>query len=166
MSGLLIYNALIVNEGERFNGYITTSGEIIESVERGDVPAQLMSSFAGKKIDAKGMLVIPGVIDDQVHFREPGLTDKADIHSESIAAVAGGVTSYMEMPNTNPPTTSIEQWEWKMDRAAVSSVANYSFYFGASNDNVALLSKIDTKRVCGVKLFMGSSTGNMFVNDE
>lgn len=117
-------------------------------------------------IDAAGLLVLPGVIDDQVHFREPGLTYKADIGSESAAAVAGGVTSFMDMPNVKPPSVSRALLEQRFERAAQTSAANYSFYLGATNDNLDEIRRIDPKRICGVKLFMGSSTGNMLVDDE
>lgn len=110
--------------------------------------------------------MLPGVIDDQVHFREPGLTYKGDLHSESIAAAAGGVTSYMDMPNVKPPTVTNALLEEKLKRAAETSVVNYSFYLGATNDNIEQIRRLDPKRVCGVKLFMGSSTGNMLVDDE
>ena len=118
-----------------------------------------------KVIDAQEKLLIPGIIDDQVHFRQPGLTLKADIHSESVAAVAGGVTSFMEMPNTVPQTTTIALWEEKCALGAEHSVANYAFYFGATNDNMSEIRKIDPHRTPGLKLFMGSSTGNMLVDD-
>lgn len=119
-----------------------------------------------KIIDAAGKWLLPGVIDDQVHFREPGLTHKGDIASESRAAVAGGVTSYMDMPNTTPPTTSLEALEWKFRRAAETSAANYSFFFGGTNDNADLVSRLDRRRIPGVKLFLGSSTGNLLVDSE
>ncbi|HYH56581.1 MAG TPA: dihydroorotase [Anseongella sp.] len=121
---------------------------------------------AGREIDAGGKLLLPGVIDDQVHFREPGLTHKAGIHSESRAAVAGGITSFMEMPNTLPNTLSQELLEDKYRLAQASSMANYSFYMGASNDNLEEVLKTDPATVCGVKVFMGSSTGNMLVDEE
>ncbi len=166
MSKILIKNGTIINEGVSFCGYILSENGVIIEIGEGNVPDFLEQNFHGETIDAKGKLVIPGVIDDQVHFREPGLTHKGDIHSESIAGVAGGVTSFMEMPNTSPSTTDFTQWEWKMERAAETSVANYSFYMGATNDNIESISKLDPKRVCGVKLFMGSSTGNMLVDSE
>ncbi len=166
MSKILIKNGTIINEGLSFCGYILSENGMIVEIGEGNVPDLLEQNFHGETIDAKGKLVIPGVIDDQVHFREPGLTHKGDIHSGSIAGVAGGVTSYMEMPNTSPSTTNQTQWEWKMERAAETSVANYSFYMGATNDNIDSISKLDPKRVCGVKLFMGSSTGNMLVDSE
>lgn len=159
----IIYNALICNENESYRGYITINGERIEKVGCGEVPDELFLG-AVEMIDARGSLVIPGVIDDQVHFREPGLTHKGDIASESRAAVAGGVTSYMDMPNVNPATTTIELLEQKYARAAEVSLANYSFYMGATNKNTDEISRVDPRRVCGVKLFMGSSTGNMLVD--
>lgn len=116
--------------------------------------------------DASGKWILPGVIDDQVHFREPGLTHKAEIATESVAAVAGGITSFMEMPNTVPQTTTLEALEWKYSRAAKVSPANYSFYIGATNDNFEVLKQVDFSQVCGVKIFMGSSTGNMLVDNE
>lgn len=164
MKRLLIENGTIINRGRRFVGYIEVVGERIVAVGEGKCSSRY-DDFKGERIDASGCFVIPGVIDDQVHFREPGMTYKADIHSESIAAVAGGVTSFMDMPNTKPPATTHELLEWKYDRAAETSVANYSFYLGAANDNIDAIRKIDPKRVCGLKLFMGSSTGNMLVDD-
>ncbi len=166
MANILIEGGTIVNEGRKTKGYILVEGERIAAIGEGVSPSILSKHFYGERIDATGKLILPGVIDDQVHFREPGLTYKANIHSESVAGVAGGVTSFMDMPNTKPPTTSLDALEHKFERAAESSVANYSFYFGATNDNVRDLSKIDPKTVCGVKLFMGSSTGNMLVDDE
>lgn len=161
----IIYNAEIVNEGKRYNGYVVIDGEFISKVGEG-VPTQDLLDGCSEKTDAQGMLLLPGAIDDQVHFREPGLTHKADIESESHAAVAGGVTSFMDMPNTKPATTTIELLEQKYDRAAQVSPANYSFYIGATNENIAELRKVDFARVCGVKVFMGSSTGNMLVDDK
>ena len=117
-------------------------------------------------VEADGLHLIPGVIDDQVHFREPGLTHKADLYTESKAAVAGGITSFMEMPNTVPNTLTQELLEEKYQLAAQKSLANYSFYMGASNDNLEEVVKTDPKKVCGIKVFMGSSTGNMLVDDE
>lgn len=163
MYRLLIENGTLINEGHRFAGYIEIAGERIVRVGEGVYPE---ARFDGKRIDAAGQLVLPGVIDDQVHFREPGLTYKADIHSESIAAVAGGITSYMEMPNTKPPAVTNALLEEKFQRAAETSVANYSFYLGATNDNLPEIRALDPRRVCGLKLFMGSSTGNMLVDDE
>ena len=159
---LIIYNAQIINEGKRFKGYVVVEGSWIIAVGEG-MPAQI--DFADF-IDAQGGYLIPGVIDDQVHFREPGLTHKGDIATESRAAVAGGVTSFMDMPNVNPASTTLSLLEERYDRAAECSAANYSFYLGASNDNIAEIERIDPSRICGVKLFMGSSTGNMLVDKE
>ena len=117
-------------------------------------------------IDATGLILIPGAIDDQVHFREPGLTQKGEIYTEAKAAVAGGVTSFMEMPNTNPQTTTQKELEKKFDRASACSLANHSFFFGATNDNLDQVLATDQRNVCGVKIFMGSSTGNMLVDNE
>lgn len=135
-------------------------GERIEKIGRG-----LQATGASQTIDAKGKLLLPGVIDDQVHFREPGLTHKGEIYTESRAAVAGGVTSFMEMPNTVPPTFSQELLEQKYETASRRSLANYSFFMGASNDNLEEVMKTDITRVCGLKIFMGSSTGNLLVDD-
>lgn len=162
---ILIENALLCNEGDLYSGYLTVEGDRIGSVARGVCPAEVRD-MAARVIDVKGALVMPGVIDDQVHFREPGMTDKGDIFSESRAAAAGGVTSYMEMPNTRPPATTLDLLEQKYARAAAVSAVNYSFYLGATNDNVAEIEAVDPARVCGVKVFMGSSTGNMLVDNE
>ena len=156
-----IKNAQIVNEGNTFIGSVVIEDEIIvEILQENETPA----NECDETIDASGCYLIPGVIDDHVHFRDPGLTHKADIHTESMAAAAGGVTSYMDMPNTNPQTTTLEALEDKFKNAATKSIVNYSFYFGATNDNANLLPQLDKKRICGVKLFMGSSTGNMLVD--
>lgn len=158
----LIKNATIVNEGQSKRGSVLINDNgLIERIIWGET-----SESAEEIIDAEGLLLLPGVIDDQVHFREPGLTHKADIESESHAAVAGGVTSYMEMPNTKPTTTTEEALEWKYSRAAEVSTANYSFWIGATNDNLDTIKSIDYSKVCGIKLFMGSSTGNMLVDNE
>jgi dihydroorotase len=159
MATLALRNAEIVNEGRRFQADVLIRDGIIERI--GKVPAGLK---ADREIDLKGKLLLPGLIDDQVHFREPGLTHKATIASEARAAVAGGVTSFMEMPNTNPPATTIEELELKYTRAAATSVANYSFFFGATNTNLDILKRVDATKVCGVKVFMGSSTGDMLVD--
>ncbi|MFV0291467.1 MAG: dihydroorotase [Mangrovibacterium sp.] len=158
----IIYNALIINEDKQFKGGVIIDGEIIETVFEGDMPMNVQ----GKLIDAKGKYLMPGVIDDQVHFREPGLTHKGDIASESRAALAGGVTSYMEMPNTNPQATTIVELEKKYERAAEVSAVNYSFYLGATNDNLSEVEKMNPRNICGLKVFMGSSTGNMLVDKE
>lgn len=162
---ILIHSARIINEGESFIGSVLIDGDKISRVYRGDVPESLFNECS-EVVYASGMYLIPGVIDDQVHFREPGLTHKGDISSESRAAVAGGVTSYMEMPNTNPQTVTMDELEKKFEIAAEKSVANFSFYLGATNDNISELRKVDKKHVCGVKVFMGSSTGNMLVDKE
>ncbi|WP_455497828.1 dihydroorotase [Coprobacter sp.] len=163
MKKILIRNATVINDGCSEMASVLIEGDKIAEVYSGECSSQIENK-ADKIVEAFGKWLIPGVIDDQVHFREPGLTHKADIHSESVAAVAGGVTSYMEMPNTNPQTTTKEALDWKFNRAAETSVANYSFYMGATNDNIRELHQIDYSRVCGVKLFMGSSTGNMLVD--
>ena len=158
----IIRNATIVNEGRKFIGSVVIEDERIQQVLAGDDSTQPYDL----EIDATGLYLFPGVIDDHVHFREPGLTHKADIASESRTAAAGGVTSYMEMPNTNPPTTTLDLLEDKFQRADKNSRVNYSFYFGATNDNVNTLQRLDPHRVPGVKVFMGSSTGNMLVDRE
>lgn len=159
----LIHNATIINEGESIKGSVLIEREIIKTIyKENSVPTEIINRAT--IIDAEGLWLIPGVIDDQVHFRDPGLTHKGDIASESKAAIAGGVTSYMEMPNTKPQTTSIEALNDKFEVASQKSYANYSFYLGATNDNLAELRKIDKKNTCGVKIFMGSSTGNMLVD--
>ncbi|MEH6534942.1 MAG: dihydroorotase [Psychroserpens sp.] len=158
---ILIKNAKIVNEGKVTEGDILIEGEIIKEVS---------DSISAKSadvtiIDAEGNYVFPGCIDDQVHFREPGLTHKGNIETESRAALAGGVTSFIEMPNTNPQTTTVEKLEEKFEIAANSSHANYSFMFGGTNDNLDEILKVNPKTVAGLKLFLGSSTGNMLVDD-
>ncbi|WP_372648161.1 dihydroorotase [Draconibacterium sp.] len=161
----LIKDATIVNEGLKFKGSVLIDGEKIEKVFPHTVPADFDTSHA-EVIDATGLLLIPGVIDDQVHFREPGLTHKGEIATESKAAAAGGVTTYMEMPNTNPQAVTQEELQKKFDRAAEVSAVNYSFYMGATNDNLQEVLKTDPTKVCGIKVFMGSSTGNMLVDDD
>ena len=158
----IIRNATIINEGQRFIGSVVIEDEMIQQVLKGDDTSQTYD----RDIDATGLYLFPGVIDDHVHFREPGLTHKADIASESRTAAAGGVTSYMEMPNTNPPTTTLALLDEKYQLAAQHSRVNYSFFFGATNDNVDTLQRLDPTRVPGVKVFMGSSTGNMLVDRE
>ena len=161
MKRIHIHNARIVNEGQTFCGAIVIENEVIaEVLKQGEEP----SAPCDETIDAQGCYLLPGVIDDHVHFRDPGLTHKADMYTESMAAAAGGVTSYMDMPNTNPQTTTLEALENKFQDAATKSIVNYSFYFGATNNNANDLAKLDKKHVCGVKLFMGSSTGNMLVD--
>lgn len=161
----LIKDATIINEGTRALGSVLITGDKIEKIYTG-TDSMIVDIVDAEVIDASGLLLIPGVIDDQVHFREPGLTHKAEILTESRAAVAGGITTYMEMPNTNPQTTTQEALQLKYDRAAEVSAANYSFYMGATNDNLDEVLKTDPTKVCGIKVFMGSSTGNMLVDDE
>jgi len=158
---ILIKNAHIVNEGTIFNGDILIEGEYIKEISE-SISAKSSDVYV---IDAEGKYLLPGAIDDQVHFREPGLTQKATIETESKAAIAGGITSFIEMPNTNPQTTTIEKLEEKFDIAAKTSAANYSFMFGGTNDNLDEILKVDAKNVAGLKLFLGSSTGNMLVDD-
>jgi dihydroorotase len=160
----LIINAKVINEGKIFPGSIVVSDGIIQKVIRGDTINP--DDYPGMEIiDIKGKHLMPGVIDDQVHFRDPGLTHKGDLYTESKAAVAGGITSYMEMPNTIPNVLSQEILEEKYKLAAEKSLANYSFYMGASNDNLEEILKTDPKTVCGIKVFMGASTGNMLVDN-
>jgi dihydroorotase len=158
---VLIKNAKIVNEGEIFEGDIFIEGEYIKEISN-SISVKSADQFV---IDVEGNYVFPGVIDDQVHFREPGLTHKATIETESRAAIAGGITSFIEMPNTDPQTTTIERLEEKFEIAANTSYANYSFMFGGTNDNLDEILKVDPKSVAGLKLFLGSSTGNMLVDD-
>lgn len=160
MMRTLIKNGTIVNEGRSFLGDLVVNGEQIEEIYEGKAPRGIYDQV----IDASGCFVLPGVIDDHVHFREPGLTRKADIESESRAAAFGGVTSYFEMPNTNPQTTTLEALEDKFALGAQKSHVNYSFFFGATNDNVDSFDRLDVHRIPGIKLFMGSSTGNMLVD--
>jgi len=162
---LKIINALIVNEGEVFSGSLLIRDGIISEIERHESGQSRAIDENTEIIDAKGKYLIPGVIDDQVHFREPGLTHKAEIYTESKAAVAGGITSFMEMPNTIPQTITQELLEKKYELGAEKSLANYSFYMGATNDNLEELLKTDPKTVCGIKIFMGASTGNMLVDN-
>lgn len=165
MAKTVIRGGTILNEGRRYEGYIEIENDRILRVAEGPYPGSADGEPA-ETIDATGRWIMPGVIDDQVHFREPGLTYKADIHTESAAAVAGGVTSFMEMPNTKPPATTRDLLEAKFERAAQTSLANYSFYLGATNDNIGEITRIDPRHVCGVKVFMGSSTGNMLVDSD
>ena len=163
MSKYLIKNGTVVNERTRKTADILIENELISKIApSGTIEADDHTEV----IDATGKFVIPGMIDDQVHFREPGLTHKAEIATESAAAVAGGITTYMEMPNTVPQALTQELLQHKYDRAAEVSMANYSFFMGASNDNLAEVLKTNTKDVCGIKVFMGSSTGNMLVDKE
>ena len=156
-----IHHATIVNEGRKFVGSVVIENEkIAEILENGQTPA----SPCDKEIDATGCYLLPGVIDDHVHFRDPGLTHKADMATETAAAAAGGVTSFMDMPNCNPQTTTLEALDNKFADAVRKCLVNYSFYFGATNNNADQLAALDKTHVCGVKLFMGASTGNMLVD--
>lgn len=157
----LISNPTIVNNGEQFRGSIVVNNGKIVEILKGD---ELPHLPCDRIVEATGLYLIPGVIDDHVHFREPGLTRKANMASESRAAAAGGVTSFMEMPNTIPQTTTIEALNEKYAIAAKESLVNYSFYFGATNNNLDDFAKLNRRKVCGIKLFMGSSTGNMLVD--
>jgi dihydroorotase len=161
MHDLLIKNAKIVNDGRIYTGSVLIDQQKIVSVTENSTEAK-----ATQVIDASGLYLLPGVIDDQVHFRQPGLTYKADIHSESKAAAAGGVTSFMDMPNTKPQTITQQLLKEKFALAAENSLINYSFYIGATNDNLEELLKTDPATVCGIKLFMGASTGNMLVDNQ
>ncbi|CEN32533.1 dihydroorotase [Capnocytophaga cynodegmi] len=157
----LIKNANIVNENQTFKGDLLIDGNRIEKVT-----SEISAENNYKIIDANGKYLLPGVIDDQVHFREPGLTHKANIATESAAAVAGGVTTFFEQPNTSPQTTTIELLEEKFAIASKTSFANYSFFLGGTNDNLEQLKQLDRNACVGIKLFLGSSTGNMLVDDE
>ncbi|MEJ2004892.1 MAG: dihydroorotase [Cyclobacteriaceae bacterium] len=161
MRKILIKNARITNEGESYYADILVEGQFIKKIE-----GTIGNAGVDEEIDASGLWALPGVIDDQVHFREPGLTHKGDLFTESRAAVAGGVTSFMEMPNTIPNALTQELLEQKYHIASQKSLANYSFFMGASNDNLEEVLKTNGRHVCGVKIFMGSSTGNMLVDDQ
>jgi dihydroorotase len=160
MSSVLIRNARLVNEGREFDGDLLVShGRIVKIAGRID------GENARVEIDANGQWLLPGMIDDQVHFREPGAPAKGSIHTESRAAVAGGITSFMDMPNTQPATLTLEALADKKRRAAINSVANYGFHFGVSQDNLDTVAALNPCEVAGVKVFMGASTGNMLVDD-
>jgi dihydroorotase len=161
MPTVVLRNAAIINEGRRFHADVLIRDGRIERI--GAVPA---GAAYDQEYDLTGKLLVPGLIDDQVHFREPGLTHKACIASEARAAVAGGVTSFMEMPNTNPPAATLDELEKKYAIGAATSVANYSFFLGATNTNLEVVKSMDPRRICGVKVFMGSSTGDMLVDRE
>lgn len=160
MKKILIKNATLVNEDEIFVNDVLIEGEYISKIERD------ITDDDATIIDAQGLYLLPGAIDDQVHFREPGLTHKGEIYTEAKAAVAGGVTTYMEMPNTNPQAVTIDELEKKYTRAAQCSLANYSFFMGGTNHNLEEALKVDYSKVCGLKLFMGSSTGDMLVDNR
>jgi dihydroorotase len=157
----LIRNATLVNEAQSFEADLLMRRGRIERIDQ-HIPAPVGAEVH----DARGRMLLPGMIDDQVHFREPGLTHKGNLHSESRAAIAGGITSFMEMPNTKPATTTRSALEEKYANAAKNSLANYGFYFGATNDNIDEIRAIDPASTCGLKVFMGASTGNMLVDDE
>ena len=157
----LIYGATIVNEGRSFKGCLTLENDLIASVTEGDAVPE---GHFDLRLNAEDCVVMPGVIDDHVHFREPGLTAKADLESESRAAAYGGVTTFFEMPNTLPQTTTLDALNQKLELAQGKSHVNYSFFFGATNQNAHLFERLDPKRVPGIKLFMGASTGNMLVD--
>ncbi|MGD0342110.1 MAG: dihydroorotase [Bacteroidales bacterium] len=163
MPGLLIQNATIINEGRSFRGDLLVKDEIISAISS---PGEIEKPSDAKIINAEGLLLIPGVIDDQVHFREPGLTHKGDIFTESRAAAAGGITSFMDMPNTVPQTITIETLSDKYRIGSEHSLINYSFSIGATNDNLDEILKVDPAEVCGIKVFLGSSTGNMLVDNK
>ena len=160
MSSVLIRNARLVNEGREFDGDLLVShGRIVK------IASSIKGENAAIEIDADGQWLVPGMIDDQVHFRDPGSPAKGSFYTESRAAVAGGITSFMDMPNTNPATLSLAALTDKKRRAAISSVANYGFHFGVSNDNLDIVAALNPCEVAGVKVFMGASTGNMLVDD-
>ncbi len=161
MSNIIIKNAKIINEGKIFDGDVLIKNGRIEKVA-----TNISVPFSATIIDAAGKHLMPGIIDDQVHFREPGFPAKAEIYTEAKAAVAGGITTFMEQPNTNPQTLTQELLEQKYLRAQQKSLANFSFFMGASNDNIEEVKKTNPKKVCGIKMFMGSSTGNMLVDNE
>ena len=165
MNTTLIHNAKIINEGNSFKGSLLIEGDKISKIFKGDVPESVLKN--AEVIDADGKWVLPGVIDTHVHFREPGATQKGDFQSESRAAVAGGVTSIMDMPNNTPQTTTMAEWDKKAALAANKCLTNYSFYLGATANNLEEIKQVDPKKVCGIKLFIGASTGDMQItNDE
>ena len=157
---LIIKNASVVNEGKIFKSDVLIENQLIKKI------GVSINEQVNKKIDAKGLYLIPGIIDDQVHFREPGLTHKADIYTESKAAVAGGITSFMEMPNTKPQTLTQELLEEKFKIGDKKSLANFTFFMGASNNNLDEVLKTNPKHVGAIKIFMGSSTGDMLVDNK
>ena len=163
MSHLLIQNPTIINEGISFRGDVLIENEIISAV---GFPGQVPIPEKTRQFDATGLIMIPGVIDDHVHFRDPGLTHKADIFTETRAAVAGGITSFMDMPNTIPQTVTVKDLEDKYGSGSEKSIINYSFYIGATENNLDEIMNADPAKVCGIKLFMGASTGNMLVENE
>jgi dihydroorotase len=163
---LLLRDALIINEGASFHGSVLINGQIIEAVFNHDIGQAFQHDEQIPEINAKGLTLFPGVIDTHVHFREPGMTHKGDLRSESKAAVAGGVTSIIDMPNTVPQTITTKTWEEKMAIAAERSLTNFSFYLGVTNDNWHELYNADPEKIAGLKVFTGASTGNMLMEDE
>lgn len=161
----LIHRARVVNKGRIYMGWVLIDGDSIAECGEGEAPARLLDNAGITVTDARERLLMPGMIDTHVHFREPGMTDRADICNESHAAVAGGVTSFIDMPNTRPATTTLEAFEDKMARAAEVSTANYGFFIGATASNISTLLTADYSRIAGVKVFMGSSTGDMIMSD-
>src|SRR5258705_9492781 len=161
MKSIIIRNATLINEGKKFSSDVLLEDGLISKIGK-----NISSNKNYKEINAERLHLLPGVIDDQVHFREPGLIHKGDIYSESRAAVAGGITSYMEMPNTVPNTLTQELLEEKYGIASQKSLANYSFYMGASNNNLDEVLQTNANNVCGIKVFMGSSTGDMLVDNN
>lgn len=163
MKNILIHKAKIINEGNSFKGSVLIEGEKITKIFKDNVPENILKS--AEIIDGEDKWLLPGVIDTHVHFREPGLTAKADFYTESRAAVAGGITSIMDMPNTNPPTTTMEEIDKKIAIAKEKSLVNFSCYLGATNENIDEVINVDKNKVCGIKVFLGASTGNMRVDD-
>lgn len=164
MKSCLIHNATIINEGKIFKASILIENDLIKDIIKSEVPESLLQNC--KVIDAKNSFLIPGLIDDQVHFREPGLAHKADLHSESRAAAAGGITSFMDMPNVSPQTTTLQLLEDKHALAAEKALVNYGFYIGGTNENWKEITSSNLDLACGIKIFMGSSTGNMLVDNQ
>ncbi len=166
MEQILIAGANIVNEGRIFEGSILIKGDRIKEIIPGGSDSHIPGNPENiELIDGRGKFLLPGVIDDHVHFRDPGLTSKGDLYTETKAAVAGGVTSFMDMPNTNPKATTLRILEEKYELASRKAFANYSFFLGAANDNLEEIEKADPSKICGVKVFLGASTGNMLVDD-
>jgi dihydroorotase len=166
MKPVILANGLIINDGYRFVGSVTFANGLIQKVDCGEVDLNQIDRENYEVVDCRGKMILPGAIDEHVHFRDPGMTEKGDMLTESRAAIAGGVTSFFDMPNTRPATTTLEAWEEKSRRAAEVSAANYAFFMGVTNSNLDQILAADPTRVPGAKLFLGSSTGNMLVNDE
>ena len=160
----IVYNGTVINEGRRYLGYVVISDSLIAEVGEGR-PSNCLLDECDEKFDVQEALILPGAIDAHVHFRDPGMTHKADIASESRAAAAGGVTSVMDMPNCKPATVTIADLEAKYAKAAENSVVNFSAYIGATDTNFDELKKVDFSKVCGIKAFLGTSTGGMLLSD-